>query len=381
MPTPGFPEWLGPGAVVIEAATHNRDTNEIRYVVMDVELQLPETTWDGAGNTEGGHIVALMPLTQTGDLPVLTFAVDRAGLHTLNLSALLDLYQWTGEYLMPDGRLHGVATTMPTTFHMGALRPNERLVIQGAGDLDGEYLISAVDTHHAAAGRRHGIDITLVDPDVMDRRVEAEQIAVMPRDFLPGRVDYDLALQRQDLPDRDLDVDAPVVPAPDPSEIETGRPVVAANQVWLLPAPNAGLWRTSFSRESQMTNAHVRSPQLTLTHARERDRVMRCTGHWLIEHGVRQEPPDPRSSRPNQAIVIGQVWEFNPDAGTRYRRVPRWRVLEVNEGAGQVCLIAEDGTGKRIYLPPARIVALATYSGNGVPRRTAFEHILDDNDD
>lgn len=369
MPTPGFPEWLGPGAIVTERPSNVRYVTGLRYVVMDVELQLPN-----GEDTQGAHAIALAPLTE---IPTVGGHVDMTRMHVVNLPAILESYDWSGEYIMPDGTLVGVGTTMPVQMAATALQPMGTIVIQGTPELDGEYVVQSV-AHHT--GVRMGIDIELrTRESILEPDAEAamEELAAMGQQMFPDAYNP----EEEAIPNVD-DAGHPweAVPrteAPASPELETGMPRVDANQVWLLPAPNEGLWRTSFTQH----HLQHRNPGITLTHARERDRVMRCTGTWLIEHGVRQEPPDPRANRPGQQIVVGQIWEFNPDAGTRYRRIPRWRVHAINESAGQVCLMAADGSGKRVFLPPARIVALATYAGDGIPRRTAYEHILDADDD
>lgn len=159
---------------------------------------------------------------------------------------------------------------------------------------------------------------------------------------------------------------------------------VGEGQVWQLPAPNVGLWRTSWTHPNLAQEA--RAGQITLTHTRENDRVMRCTATWLIEHGVRQQPLDPRTSAglPAQSnggfagvVSLGQVWEIpTPNGKSR-----RWAVSEINERAGRVRLMSEDMPGKRIYLTPAQILQLGTYAGDGLPRRTSYQRILEDDDE
>lgn len=107
---------------------------------------------------------------------------------------------------------------------------------------------------------------------------------------------------------------------------------------------------------------------------------MNTTATWLVANGVRQTPPDPRSNRPEGGVAIGQVWEFRADAGARFQRCARWRVREIDSNADMVMLMSEDGRGRRVYLPPARVLAMATYAGDGLPRRTAYEHILEADD-
>ncbi len=347
MPPPGFPDWLGPGAIVIEAATHNRDSSEIRYTVTDVEMELPSVPWDGGERSGGGYVDALMELNYDAQ------EVVQGSLHTVNLSAFLDLYQWTGEYLTPEGTITSTGTTLPVTMHMGALQPGQRLVIQGSSEHDGMYWIETVSRHVGAA---NGLDLRVVVDNT-----EVEQMLNEPllREEIRGFDGFD--------PDMVMPHD------PDTTAVETNIPFVAADQVWQLPRPNGGLWRTS----RDPTNAG----NWRLTHARERDRVMTCTATWLVTNGVRQTPPDPRTGGQNgTGIAIGQVWEFKADAGSRYQRCPRWRVREINGTSELVMLMAEDGSGKRIYLPPARILELATYAGDGLPRRTAYEHILEADD-
>lgn len=140
--------------------------------------------------------------------------------------------------------------------------------------------------------------------------------------------------------------------------------LVDANQVWLLPAPNVGLWRTSWE-----------TSQIVLTHVREADRIMRCTAGWLESHGVRQDPPDPRTELSGQPVVLGQVWEIPTDRH-QYKNVLLWRVHTI-EGE-RVILMASDGSGKRLYWTTSILTRVGTYAGDGIPRRTAFERVLED---
>lgn len=359
MPPPGFPDWLGPGAIVRERPNQEQPEtwNDNRFIVMDVELQLPETTWDGSGEHPSIYAIALMTLNYDEQ------EVDRATLHTLNLSAFLDLYEWTGEYFTPEGSIVSQGTTMPVTMYTAALRPAERIVIQGSPEHDGEFIIESI-THHT--GARNGFSLEAVTADSFD----------WARPGLAQEQAEDMANLVSQMEEAGIDAHAVVThdpPLATPPQLlnETDVPVVAADQIWLLPRPNQGLWRTSFNPTDR--------GNIRLTHERERDRVMNCPATWLVQHGVRQTPPDPRTGG-QQAIVIGQVWEFKPEAGSRYRRFPRWRVCEVNAAADMIMLMDEGGSGKRIYLPPARILSLATFVGDGLPRRTAYEHILEADD-
>jgi len=362
MPTPGFPDWLGVGAVV-----RNIATSEYR-VVTRIEFQ-PATHPE---RQAGRYVIQLNQ--HLGNFPTSPQNPRPAHPHQIvtDLQEMVSNYAPTGDWLDEWEHIVSTGTTHPIVMAATALQPMGRLMVQGSGLFDGEYMIQSV-THHMGAVVVDG-SLGLAGFDI-ELRTQAmlqtpENIAPMEMDgaaYMPDVAAWDVGVDQDE--DR-------AWPPPGSPEIETGMPQVDVDQVWLLPLPNEGLWRTSFTQHVLM----ARDPGITLSHTRERDRVMRCTSTWLIEHGVRQEPPDPRANRPGHEIVIGQIWEFNPAAGKRYRQIPRWRVHTINEGAGKVCLMAADGSGKRIYLPTSRIVALATYAGDGIPRRTAFEHILDDAD-
>jgi hypothetical protein len=153
---------------------------------------------------------------------------------------------------------------------------------------------------------------------------------------------------------------------------DTDVPGVNAGQIWLLPQPNEGLWRVSVPSRPD--------GNITLTHIREQHRIMRSTPTWLIDHGVRQEPPDPRANRPGQQIIIGQIWDIPTGVSLRYT-CPRWRVHEINERAGRIILMDAEGTAKRLYWTQAQLLRHGTYVGDGIPRRTSYERLLEDHDD
>jgi len=383
MPTPGFPDWLGPGAVVRELATLGP------WVVMNVELVLP----NAIERTHGHHDIALRPLFQIVREP-LRYGVLYDDLRTLGLDEFLEHYSWTGEHLMPDGTLVGTGTTMPVTMHMGAIAPNQRLVIQGSAEYDGEYLITSV-----SQGYGGGPELT----------IGINNLARLGAGWLPGAVSpFEPEPTREDFGDTE-DPDVTYDPTPSemlqdqrmtavqvmsamgmdtshlitdppysqtPSVIEGERPIVESGQVWLLPVPNQGLWRT------EVISGRVVTAPIRLTHQREAHRVMNCSARWLVEHGVRQAPPDPRPQRPGQ-VAYGQVWEFAQEGVPvdHGRARGRFRVMEINERAGRARLHAEDGSGKRIYMPPADILRNAMYVGDGLPRRTAFERVLEDDEE
>ncbi len=330
-----------------------------------------------------------------------------------------------------------MGTTMPVTMHAAGVVEGADVVIRGSHGHDGLYRIQRADPAHVFMTRAVVPEEMIVPIETINAATlneEELQQLLEPEDSLVRLFPHHEEITRaQDMaePEHDDRIDAVLtafgndrisreallhelihdMPDPDPrderddtdefvdqlvreevwderasdfvsqpehiamQEEPDGMPRVTAGQVWLLPRPNAGLWRTDVNVNDAVT-------PVTLHHMRERDRVMNCTGEWLIRNGVRRDPPDPRTTRPGQQIVIGQVWEFNVTAEprSRYIRIPRWRVHEISERAGRIQLRAADGSGKRIYIEPARLMVEATHIDDGLPRRTSFERVLEDDD-
>jgi hypothetical protein len=364
MPTPGFPDWLNIGAIVMNITTDER------LAITSIRFQPSPHPERQAGS----YAIQLNqldedipPRPRVANGPAILRAASQAVPYwtVINLPELLEHYRWTGEYFDENEHLVSEGTTMPVTMHMAALRPFERIHVQGSAAHDGEYVISSVTNHLHRSGGGRGLDLSLVDP------------ASVPSlgTSLPAHITLDMFMQTQDQEHTFEEIVMDEVSMGDAPEL--GIPRVEDNQVWLLPSPNEGLWRTTFT--SGPRHILENHPQVTLTHTRERDRVMRCPATWLVNNAVRHEPRDPRTNT-GQQIALGQIWEFDPRHGSRYRRFPRWRVHTIDERAGRIMLMAADGSGKRIYLTPAKILEQAQFAGDGVPRRTAFQRVLEDDD-
>jgi hypothetical protein len=333
---------------------------------MDIELQLPSVI---EAVPSGRYSLALRPLLRTSaEGEELRYGVGDDAFIVLSLNDFLEHYSWTSEHLMPDGTLVGTGTTMPVTMHMGAIAPNQRLVIQGSAEYDGEYLITSVSQGYGGGGPELTIGINNLARLGAGLRPHAQRDAPRPT------YDRGSSHVRNGMDTSHLITDPPY--SQTPSVIEGERPIVESGQVWLLPVPNQGLWRT------EVISGRVVTAPIRLTHQREAHRVMNCSARWLVEHGVRQAPPDPRPQRPGQ-VAYGQVWEFAQEGVPvdHGRARGRFRVMEINERAGRARLHAEDGSGKRIYMPPADILRNAMYVGDGLPRRTAFERVLEDDEE
>lgn len=208
--------------------------------------------------------------------------------------------------------------------------------------------VQTIDPDSTAAQDAHEHMQRLANQDVL---AVYTQVAQMPLDPPYGLEEMDRVFQTLGLPETDV-------------------PQVAVSQVWLLPRPNDGRWRV----------AAAGVLEIRLEHIRERDRYMTCTRAWLVQHGTRQEPPDPRARvGATSPVAKGQVWEIDP-SNTKYSNSKNrmWRVQTIDERAGRLMLVAEDGSGKRLYWAPSRLLAVGTFAGDGSPRRTAYEHVLAD---
>jgi hypothetical protein len=414
MPTPGVPDWACVGAV-IRPNRNNVYVPGLRFVITRIEFQpsvRPEVE-------AGAYAFALNPLVPD----VYQRVLDRAvGGMTVNLASLIDHYAATGEYMDENEHLVGYGTTAPVSMFAQGLDAGDEVVITGSADHDGVYRVGYAHYQHIMLNRDHDP----VTPEIEDqmardlarsRHDEASlhDLAGVPdsgSEVFPDDTDgYDpfyegLPEMGQDLVDppyaeRVVDNHGFGLPSPDmvvpgygPSGamldwedtiFETPEPDPAAEGVlpdvvightWVLPAPNTGVWRVAAARSE---DARRNTLSFRMEHTTERDRSMTCTRTWLVNNGSRRDPPDPRA-QPTSAspVALGQVWDIAP-SNTRYHSSPNrlWRVLALTT-AGQVMLVSEDGLGKRLYWAPTRLQQHGTFLGDGVPRRTAYEHVLAD---
>jgi hypothetical protein len=379
MPPPGFPDWLCPGAVVMPMGLRGPAAD--RNIVLAVGLVPP-----GRGSEEGFYNVVIATL---GPSEHGTESVGQSTL-TLHLTEFLRSYDWMGEYITPEGHIV-LPTPAPVTLRTAGIREGELLSIEGSAGYDGVYQVTDV---HAAGFSVGPTNTSAYDtsaqeeeapsPDEEDvaRRLaearsmlqEAERVIsqhnitaetfLRTTDGLTALWDGD-----RDIPEQTPDEYALAQnEALDPEPLMEGDiPRVSVGQVWMLPRPNLGRWRVD------PDNGWADGIRLV---AVQDNREMRCTRAWLIQHGVRDTPPDPRSRRTVGQIAIGQVWEIH-----QRRHAGQWRVIEINERANRVRLNAEDGSGKRVYLTPTVLMRNGTYVGDGLPRRTAFERVLDDDNE
>jgi hypothetical protein len=363
MPTPGVPDWACVGAV-IRPNRNNVYVPGLRFVITRIEFQpsvRPEVE-------AGAYAFALNPLVPD----VYQRVLDRAvGGMTVNLASLIDHYAATGEYMDENEHLVGYGTTAPVSMFAQGLDAGDEVVITGSADHDGVYRVGYAHYQHIMLNRDHD-PVTPEIEDQMARDLARERddeaslhdLAGVPDSGSEVFPDYDTEGYGQDLVD-----------PPDPAA-EGVLPDVVIGHTWVLPAPNTGVWRVE--RVLRRASSE-RAAAFRMEHTTERDRSMTCTRTWLVNNGSRRDPPDPRA-QPTSAspVALGQVWDIAP-SNTRYHSSPNrlWRVLALTT-AGQVMLVSEDGLGKRLYWAPTRLQQHGTFMGDGVPRRTAYEHVLAD---
>jgi hypothetical protein len=327
MPVPGLPDWFGPGAVIVEQSTPDPRT----FVVTRVELQFPSVAADEGDALSnifqehvallGGAYAATIVALNTHSLPI---HLDMTQRIVGNVSVILASYSFLGVYYQGNG------TLIPAEERPNLSRALSRLQ-NLAGPDDDDDIPPDLD------------DDILPDADY----ATWEQVPTTPTIVAVGR-DGD---EVRAVPERDV-------------------PIVGPEQVWALPPPNEGLWRTTVAILGN------RRGSIRLTHTREADRRMDTTASWLVEHGVRQDPPDPRSR--GGEIVLGQIWEIPSEALHRYKDIRRWRVTAVD--AARVTLRSADNGSKRLWWDHRRLLRLGTCLGDGLPRRTAFQRLLEDDE-
>jgi hypothetical protein len=399
MPAPGLPDWIGPGAIVrryIRPGHVSERDHEPFYVLLTMELQ--GAYHDAGRATTGAYAFVVCPLDYERRL-VVTDIFQR---QVVNLPTLLSEWRWTGEYLGPNGNITMTGTSMPVTMHARAIQRDETVEIQGAGDMNGAYNVESVGETRIVLERMTYPRDTPTIGQIQQRAI-AEQSETRDRlmrellgieDGVPSGIDHFEDPDPDDpevypepaQPDADaLTVEEITAMFRDP--VDNIRPRtsdvngaavpamildVEPYQVWRLPPPNEGLWRVTI---------HTSDPRnpVILVHTREADRRIRCSATWLSEHGVRHEPPDSRTQNQPSPVVIGTLWEIPPEHLRRYRQVARWRVTRIDHD--RVLLMSADGSGKRVYWPVSRLQSVGTFVGDGVPRRTAYERILHEDDD
>lgn len=339
-----MPEWLGPGAVVAERGTPDRRT----FVVISVSLQASSVPTEGSTletifqehtTRLGGAYVVTLAFLNTHSLPMHLDVNQRI---VGNLETILAAYEFVGAYYTMNGEL------IPSEPRPNLQRALARL--QGLEGNDDEPVFP--DWQGPIDAEEGDLLFSEEEGDVFEGFVR--QAAAPTNGVLV--IGMDPAFRAQD--------GTGTVRA----EPERDRPIVTPNQVWLLPPPNEGLWRTSAPQVG------YRHGSLRLTNVREPDRMLDCTPTWLVEHGIRQDPPDPRSR--GGEIVLGQIWEIPSEALHRYKDVRRWRVTAVD--AARVTLRSADNGSKRLWWDRARLLRLGTCVGDGHPRRTAYQRLLED---
>lgn len=166
---------------------------------------------------------------------------------------------------------------------------------------------------------------------------------------------------------------------------EGERPVVRIGQDWVLGQPHAGVWRIfGYAGEPSPYQVQDRTTEWMMRNTTTQAWAYVGEG-WLVDHGVRQMPPDPRHSQNVStlglpAVLLGQVWQI--PLGRRKRapgRPVNFRVKEIK--GDQVMLLSEEkNSGQRVYTTIAKLTGEGTLIGDGTPRRTAYERLLADDD-
>lgn len=166
---------------------------------------------------------------------------------------------------------------------------------------------------------------------------------------------------------------------------ERDRPVVSIGQDWVLGQPHAGVWRVfGYAGEPASHQVQDRATEWMMQNTTTQAWCYVGEG-WLVDHGVRQMPPDPRhrqnvSTLGLPAVLLGQVWQI--PLGRRKRNAGRLVNFRVKEIKGdQVMLLSEEkNSGQRIYTTITKLTGEGTLVGDGTPRRTSYERLLADDD-
>jgi hypothetical protein len=415
MPTPGFPDWLGVGAVVRNVRLGTR------HVIMDIEFQPARPHHPNSG----AYRFRLSPEEDLANV------YARARNDYINLPMMLAGYRFTGDYMNPAGGLTSTGTTMPVTMYAQGVFPGARIHIEGGREYDGAWTVALVypDNNQVMLAR-------VVETQAQTQIEEAVRRSELVRELLESG----LADPAEDdmVPDPDFLVEPVIDVDPDPtsrpatirprrmfvreasfttiaatsssigmmttasavggggggggresghhdmsaSSVSVGggaggtgvigisdhdaAPGPTVGQTWVLyagtppPGCSLGHWRATA----------VNGDTVELVNVRDANQRISTSYGWLLRHATASVDGTGKS----------EVWEIDPQKH-RYKRMTNRNWLVTAERDDRVELTAGDGSGKRLFLTRTRLRSIGNYIGDGIHRRTAYERLLSDDDE
>ena len=423
MPNPDFPSWLAVGVVLTEVGDHSN------WLVVQIELQFPlgVERQDQEDFYRTHYAIHLAPVVHTQAV-----VLERRRLVTITLPALRR-YRYTGLVMTPDGMRQDEdyipdEEVLAAYTAAGSNEPSEESATlaglpsylqtpdrRGPGWLGlGDPAVQAVAASIRASEDQRILDelavadergphfdpntFTVIGPlrannegqpnpfrdHVLEWAARNQAGTVQPDDDFgePQELLLDFQLDSDYRVDETLETgesDANIEPFVPRGE--TDQPIVQIGQDWVLGQPHAGVWRI-FGYEGEP--GRNRATQWALRNITTQAYI-HAGGGWLVDHAVRQAPPDPRhrqnvSTLGSPSVVLGQVWQI--PLGRRKRapgRPVNFRVKEIKDD--RVMLLSEEkNSGQRIYTTIAKLLGEGTLIGDGTPRRTAYERLLADHD-